>query len=97
MAGKLIRLHPANFALTGESARNDDMPSNPANPPAQATPPYVSLRPSGPSDPPDGPDAEVVRLAPVVEEIPNLPGGPALKAAARWVGGAGRLLALRRA
>ena len=63
MAGKLIRLHPANFALTGESARNDDMPSNPANPPAQATPPYVSLRPSGPSDPPDGPDAEVVRLA----------------------------------
>ena len=36
--------------------------------------------------------AEVIRLAPLVEEVPGLPGGPALKAAARWFGGAGRLL-----
>jgi uncharacterized protein (TIGR03083 family) len=36
--------------------------------------------------------ADLVRLAPIVEEVPGLPGGPALRAAARWVGGAGRLL-----
>jgi hypothetical protein len=63
MAGKLIRLHPANFALTGESARNADIPSNPAD---QSPPPYLSLHAPGPSDTPDGPDgpdAEVVRLA----------------------------------
>jgi hypothetical protein len=69
MAGKLIRLHHANFALTGESAPNADIPSNPANPPGQSTSPYLSLRAPGPSstpdgpDGPDGPDAEVVRLA----------------------------------
>jgi uncharacterized protein (TIGR03083 family) len=40
--------------------------------------------------------ADVVRLAPIVDEVPGLPGGPALKAAARWVGGAGRLLRLGR-
>jgi hypothetical protein len=38
----------------------------------------------------------VVRLAPIVAEVPGLPGGPALRAAARWVGGAGRLLRLGR-
>jgi hypothetical protein len=35
---------------------------------------------------------ELIRLAPIVEEVPGLPGGPALRTAARWVGGAGRLL-----
>jgi hypothetical protein len=40
--------------------------------------------------------ADIVRLAPIVDEVPGLPGGPALKAAARWVGGAGRLLRLGR-
>jgi hypothetical protein len=39
---------------------------------------------------------DVVRLAPIVDEVPGLPGGPALRAAARWVGGAGRLLRLGR-
>jgi hypothetical protein len=39
---------------------------------------------------------DIVRLAPIVDEVPGLPGGPALKAAARWVGGAGRLLRLGR-
>lgn len=39
---------------------------------------------------------ELVRLAPIVEEVPGLPGGPALRAASRWVGGAGRLLSLPR-
>lgn len=39
---------------------------------------------------------DLVRLAPIVEEVPGLPGGPALKAAGRWVGGAGRLLSLPR-
>ncbi|HEY7592734.1 MAG TPA: maleylpyruvate isomerase N-terminal domain-containing protein, partial [Actinophytocola sp.] len=29
--------------------------------------------------------ADIVRLAPIVEEVPGLPGGPALRAAARWV------------
>ena len=32
--------------------------------------------------------ADIVRLAPIVDEVPGLPGGPALKAAARWVAGA---------
>jgi hypothetical protein len=66
MAGKLIRLHPANFALTGESAPNADIPANPANPPGQSKSPYLSLRAPGPPSTPDrpgGPDAEVVRLA----------------------------------
>jgi SAM-dependent methyltransferase len=36
--------------------------------------------------------ADVIRLAPIVEDVPGLPGGPALRAAARWLGGAGRLL-----
>jgi uncharacterized protein (TIGR03083 family) len=40
--------------------------------------------------------ADIVRLAPIVDEVPGLPGGPALKAAARWVAGAGRLLRLGR-
>ena len=40
--------------------------------------------------------ADMVRLAPIVDDVPGLPGGPALKAAARWVGGAGRLLRLGR-
>lgn len=39
---------------------------------------------------------DIVRLAPIVDEIPSLPGGPALRAAARWVGGTGRLLRLGR-
>jgi Mycothiol maleylpyruvate isomerase N-terminal domain len=39
---------------------------------------------------------DVLRLAPIVDEVPGLPGGPALKAAARWAGGAGRLLRLGR-
>jgi hypothetical protein len=39
---------------------------------------------------------ELVRLAPIVEDVPGLPGGPALKAAGRWMGGAGRLLSLPR-
>ena len=38
--------------------------------------------------------ADIVRLAPIVDEVPGLPGGPALQAAARWVAGAGRLLRL---
>lgn len=37
--------------------------------------------------------ADFLRLAPIVEEVPGLPGGPALRAAARWIGGAGKLLA----
>jgi uncharacterized protein (TIGR03083 family) len=40
--------------------------------------------------------ADIVRLAPIVDEVPGLPGGPALKAAARWLSGAGRLLRLGR-
>jgi Mycothiol maleylpyruvate isomerase N-terminal domain len=40
--------------------------------------------------------ADIVRLAPIVDEIPGLPGGPALRAAARWVGTTGRLLRLGR-
>jgi uncharacterized protein (TIGR03083 family) len=40
--------------------------------------------------------ADIVRLAPIVDEVPGLPGGPALRAAARWVAGAGRLLRLGR-
>jgi Mycothiol maleylpyruvate isomerase N-terminal domain len=39
---------------------------------------------------------DILRLAPIVDEVPGLPGGPALTAAARWVGGAGRLLRLGR-
>lgn len=40
---------------------------------------------------------ELVRLAPIVDEVPGLPGGPALKLTARWVGGAaGRLLRFAR-
>lgn len=39
---------------------------------------------------------DVLRLAPIVDEIPGLPGGPALKAAARWTGTTGRLLRLGR-
>lgn len=39
---------------------------------------------------------DLVRLAPIVEEVPGLPGGPALRAAGRWVGGAGRLFSLPR-
>jgi Mycothiol maleylpyruvate isomerase N-terminal domain len=35
---------------------------------------------------------ELLKLAPIVEEVPGLPGGPALAVAGRWVGGAGRLL-----
>jgi Mycothiol maleylpyruvate isomerase N-terminal domain len=40
--------------------------------------------------------ADIVRFAPIVEDAPGLPGGPALKAAAGWVAGAGRLLRLGR-
>lgn len=40
--------------------------------------------------------ADIVRFAPIVDDVPGLPGGPALKAAARWVAGAGRLLRLGR-
>ena len=40
--------------------------------------------------------SDLVRLAPIVDDVPGLPGGPALRAAARWVGGAGRLLRLGR-
>ena len=39
---------------------------------------------------------DLLRLAPIVEEVPGLPGGPALAVAGRWVGGAGRLLRLGR-
>jgi hypothetical protein len=37
-----------------------------------------------------------MRLMPIVEEVPGLPGGPALAVAGRWLGGAGRLLRLGR-
>jgi uncharacterized protein (TIGR03083 family) len=40
--------------------------------------------------------ADIVRLAPIVDEVSGLPGGPALGAAARWIAGAGRLLRLGR-
>lgn len=40
--------------------------------------------------------ADILRLAPIVDDVPRLPGGPALRAAARWVAGAGRLLRLAR-
>lgn len=40
--------------------------------------------------------ADLLALVPIVEEVPGLPGGPALRAAGRWVGGAGRLLRLDR-
>ena len=39
---------------------------------------------------------EILRLAPIVDKIPGLPGGPALRAATRWIGGTGRLLRLAR-
>ncbi|HEY6744101.1 MAG TPA: maleylpyruvate isomerase N-terminal domain-containing protein [Mycobacteriales bacterium] len=39
---------------------------------------------------------DIIRLASIVDEIPGLPGGPALRAAARWVGSTGRLLRLGR-
>jgi len=54
MAGKLIRLRPANFALTGEPAANADIPSNLSI----SVPPPIP----GASDPGDRLDAEVVRL-----------------------------------
>jgi hypothetical protein len=56
MAGKLIRLRPGNFPLTGESAANADTPSNP----------HDLSSPGSPNPNPDaadGPGAEVVRLA----------------------------------
>jgi hypothetical protein len=52
MAGKLIRLRPGNFPLTGESAANADTPSNP----------HDLSSPEG-GDVAGGPGAEVVRLA----------------------------------
>lgn len=52
MAGKLIRLRPGNFPLTGESAANADTPSNP----------HDWSSPGG-GDAAGGPGAEVVRLA----------------------------------
>jgi hypothetical protein len=52
MAGKLIRLRPGNFPLTGESAANADTPSNP----------HDLSSPEG-GDAAGGPGAEVVRLA----------------------------------
>ena len=52
MAGKLIRLRPGNFPLTGESAANADTPSSP----------YGLSSPGG-ADAAGGPGAEVVRLA----------------------------------
>jgi hypothetical protein len=52
MAGKLIRLRPGNFPLTGESAANADTPSNPHD-----------LSSPGGQDAADRPGAEVVRLA----------------------------------
>jgi hypothetical protein len=52
MAGKLIRLRPGNFPLTGESAANADTPSNPHD-----------LSSPGGQDAVGGPGAEVVRLA----------------------------------
>ena len=52
MAGKLIRLRPGNFPLTGESAANADTPSNP----------HDLSYPEG-GDAAGGPGAEVVRLA----------------------------------
>lgn len=39
---------------------------------------------------------DLLKLVPIVEEVPGLPGGPALAIAGRWVGGAGRLLRLGR-
>lgn len=39
---------------------------------------------------------DILRLASIVDEIPGLPGGPALRTAARWVGSTGRLLRLGR-
>lgn len=39
---------------------------------------------------------DILRLAPIVDEVPGLPGGPALRAAARWAGTTGRLLRFAR-
>ncbi len=55
MAGKLIRLRPVNFALTGEPAPNADTPTNLPN---SAHSPSSGAAGSG-----DGPAADVVRLA----------------------------------
>jgi uncharacterized protein (TIGR03083 family) len=40
--------------------------------------------------------ADILRLAPIVDEVPGLPGGAALRAAGRWAGTTGRLLRLAR-
>jgi hypothetical protein len=39
---------------------------------------------------------ELMALSAIVQDVPGLPGGPALTAAGRWVGGVGRLLRLGR-
>src|ERR1700743_589122 len=54
MAGKLIRLRPVNFALTGEPAPNADTPTNLPN--------SAHSPSSGPAGSGDGPAADVVRL-----------------------------------
>jgi hypothetical protein len=72
MVGKLIRLHPATFTLTGESASASDSrpgPSNLSNPPGKSRSGRSSSAqpPSSPAldglDGPDEPDADVLRLA----------------------------------
>ena len=61
MAGRLIRLRPANFALMGESAaKADNLPNLPNSAHSLSLRPLG--RPAGP-DELDGPDADVVRLA----------------------------------
>jgi hypothetical protein len=58
MAGKLIRLRPASFALTGVSAPDGDNSPNQPSQTHQSNPADLA-----PANGPDGPGAEVVRLA----------------------------------
>ena len=63
MAGKLTRLRPGNFPLTGESAANADTPSNPHDLSSLADRPAPGGSSAGGQDAAGGPGAEVVRLA----------------------------------
>src|ERR1700761_5411277 len=74
MAGRLIRLRPANFALMGESVPKADKLTNQPN---SAHP--LSLRPPGRPVGPDeldGSDADVVRLAGYGRHAKASPSGP---------------------
>ncbi|HST66075.1 MAG TPA: maleylpyruvate isomerase N-terminal domain-containing protein [Mycobacteriales bacterium] len=96
--GWQVRTDPAGWSTTAVAARppgavveGEATVLLDASAGRRAVPPLLAARTLRVHGLPD-----ILRLAPIVDEIPGLPGGPALKAAARWVGGAGRLLRLGR-